>query len=125
MVTGSRDWKDVGLIHRELYNAWKDLVYEDEDVLLVHGCARGADSIAAETWLCQGFPVEEHPADWVQHGKRAGFVRNTEMVSLGADLCLAFIRNGSAGATMFAALAQGAGIPVRRFEVSDEHGKAP
>jgi len=104
LVTGSRDWTDTGVISVALVeHMWPGDV-------LVHGAARGADSLAAGLWEAFG-PVEPHPYP-AGHGQRGGYVRNKEMVDAGADLCLAFIRNNSRGASMCAELAAKAGIPV-------------
>lgn len=127
LVTGSRDWED----RRAVLQALADLVIEAgylppvdglEGVTLVHGaCPSGADAMADEIgqeWKKNyGLAVEPHPAKWAELGKRAGFVRNAEMVALGADVCLAFIKNNSKGASHTAALAEKAGIPVRRIPV--------
>lgn len=111
LVTGSRDWFEPGPVIRGLMDAWDDL----GPFVLVHGDARGADRMAAGYHARWGGLVEAHPADWRTYGKRAGFVRNAEMIRLGADRCLAFIKDASPGASMCARLAEEAGIPTFRF----------
>lgn len=86
------------------------------EAVLIHGaCPTGADALADDYARAVGMHVIRRPADWDQHGKRAGFLRNVELVELEPDICLAFIRHGSRGASMTAALAQKASIETRRF----------
>lgn len=119
LVTGSRTWTDVRAIFEAL-----DIVAVNghRTVVVVHGgCPRGADAMA-EAWVRRradrGWPVsaERHGAQWDVLGKRAGFVRNQHMVQLGADCAIAFIHNGSRGASHCAGLAEAAGIPTQRVE---------
>lgn len=115
LVTGSRDWTDVEAIWRGMSEAVSS-ADPTRPVVIVHGdCPRGADWHADRWAKLAGARVERHPANWSLNGKRAGFIRNQHMVNLGADLCLAFIRNGSRGASHTAALAEQAGITVRRW----------
>lgn len=107
LITGSRTWEDTDAILEAL-----DEHGGDYAVVVSGHCPKGADAIAEACAHELGMDVEEHPADWKTHGRRAGFVRNAEMVNLGADLCLAFIRDNSKGASMTADLAQKAGIPT-------------
>ncbi len=113
LITGSRDWDDMAQIWDEL----NLLTGEDVGHTLVSGaCPKGADRMAEDWAECQpDVEIERHPADWDKYGKRAGFIRNDEMVKLGADVCLAFIKNESKGASMTARLAEEAGIPTKRF----------
>lgn len=112
LITGSRTWDDTDAIIGALWGTREEL----GDFTLVSGaCPTGADRLCEEAARRAGMPIERHPADWKTHGKRAGFVRNAEMVNLGADVCLAFIRDGSKGASMTADLAEKAGIRTVRF----------
>lgn len=108
LVTGSRDWFDDLYITGILDN------YTDTPVTLVSGgCPTGADYICENYAAWRGWQIEEHPAEWDKYGKKAGPIRNAKMVALGADVCLAFIKNRSRGATTTAWMAQEAGIPTQ------------
>jgi hypothetical protein len=116
LVTGSRDWEDARSIELEMFRALYEVKTPFDHAVLLHGaCPTGADALADEYARATGMHVIRRPADWDQHGKRAGFLRNVELVELQPDICLAFIRNGSRGASMTAQLAEKAGIETRRF----------
>lgn len=116
LVTGSRDWKDT----KTIYRALDKYLYCGEVITVVHGAAQGADTIAGYWAFMTGQVEEKHPANWDKYGRRAGYVRNAEMVDSNPDVCLAFIKNNSRGATMCAELAEKAGIDVLYFRDDKE-----
>jgi hypothetical protein len=123
LVTGSREWVDRVAIHDALATTLADHWVRDGRYVLVHGGARGADHIADRIWrdwIGDGYASllepEVHYADWERYGKRAGMVRNAEMVNAGADVCLAFPLGVSVGTRGCMDLAKKAGIPVVDFE---------
>lgn len=124
LVTGSRNWTNYAVIT----NAIMEAIQPGDDLLIVHGgCPDGADHIADQIARSAHIPTEVHPADWARHGRKAGPVRNGDMVRLGADICLAFIApctyrrcrttepHPSHGASLTANMAEKAGIPTRRY----------
>ncbi|MFE0079201.1 SLOG family protein [[Kitasatospora] papulosa] len=121
LITGSRDWTDETAISKALTALAAANTFAEQPTVIVHGaCPTGADQMADDwaRWHAQHSPlitVERHPANWDAHGRAAGPRRNAAMVAAGADTCLAFIRNGSRGATGCAVLAEQAGIPTRRY----------
>lgn len=130
LVTGSRDWDDrislYGTLFTEVVQKNWEMGYDSDgrfvdwllprDFVLLHGaCPTGADFHADQWCLGWNFVAEQHPAKWEQFGKAAGFIRNTQMVDSGVDLCLAFIKNKSHGATHCANYAEKRGVTTLRY----------
>lgn len=123
LITGSRTWNDVQIIRDALNEVFAEF---GAPIIVVHGAARGADMIAhnlARGAQRAGVVAEPHPAKWDVHGRGAGMIRNREMVDLGADICLAFIKDSSPGATACARMAEMERIPVRRFIIDTKEKK--
>jgi hypothetical protein len=126
LVTGSRTWDDATTLRAALDAvAFGATEAGYRRLVVVHGaCPSGADELA-DIWVRWHVgdlhvTAERHPALWHIHGKRAGIVRNNEMVAAGADLTLAFIRDGSPGATHCAEQASNAGIPMRVWHYGEQ-----
>ena len=100
LVTGSRTWTDPQPI-RELLAALPRLTEDGVGgITILHGGARGADTLAGEIAAGLGYTVETvtvGPAEWRRHGRRAGLLRNLVMLDRRPDLVLAFLRDGSPG----------------------------
>ncbi len=136
LITGSRTWQDPQTIVDAIFEWVMEFSPEPEEIVVVHGDAsRGADRMARDyaretSWITE----ESHPAVWgspctdtCRPGHRrtnaygeycpaAGMTRNKLMVDMGADVVLAFIRDGSAGASNTAEYALSKGLPVKIFQ---------
>src|SRR6187551_1164455 len=130
LITGSRDWDLYESVSGRIVEAVIDWIKDHPGLengpidwlTIVHGnCPRGADAIA-ENFATQVLRVnvERHDADWASFGKSAGFRRNRIMVNSNPDMCLAFIRNKSKGATSCRDLAKAAGIATETFLYENE-----
>lgn len=125
LVTGSRDWTGVHGAHR--IHMVLDILLALCDVLgskltIVHGDGPGADQLV-DAWALRredsGVTVERHPADW-RMGKRAGPYRNGAMVSLGADMCIGFLKDSSRGTGITLMLSREVGIPTFTVHWTEE-----
>lgn len=94
IIAGSRDFDDYGLMTRVLM-AMGDVELADKQVSIVSGMARGADMLAVRFAEEHGVKLHKFPANWEGLGKKAGFIRNTQMGDF-ADALVAFW-NGSNG----------------------------
>jgi hypothetical protein len=100
LVTGSRDWPSKTLVGCVLDDFLLSVVGQRDSVTLINGGAAGVDQMAQKYWRDNnvGNVITIYP-DWHLHGKRAGIVRNVDMINMDPDYVLAFIYNTSKGST--------------------------
>jgi hypothetical protein len=112
LVCGDRNWRDMVAIERELRKL-------PQDTVIIHGAARGADTLGGFIADKLGFKVISFPADWKRYGRGGGVVRNQQMIDEGKpDLVLAFHENiaESRGTKDMVNRAKGVGIKVEIFK---------
>lgn len=91
LVCGDRNWSDKEFINNVLRETWYELDEHGIPLVIIHGCARGADSIAGKIGEQQSLEVIKFPADWERYGRSAGPIRNQQMLDEGKpDLVIAF-----------------------------------
>jgi hypothetical protein len=114
IVTGSRSWTDEQAVWDALDQATAG--HDPANLVIVHGdCRTGADRYAITWAAVRRVSHEAFFANWAQHGKAAGPIRNRAMVNAGADLVLAFPLGTSRGTRDCMAAARNAGIPVKEY----------
>lgn len=87
LICGGRNYSNT-------HQAFKDLdeFHKEHNVTeVIHGGARGADSIGGHWAELRNIPVTVYPAQWDKYGKSAGYRRNHDMATHGKpDAVLAF-----------------------------------
>ena len=58
-------------------------IRKENDIVILSGCASGADAIGERYAEENGFKIEKYPADWKTYGRSAGPRRNKQM----AEIC--------------------------------------
>ena len=117
LVCGGRDFSD-----RMMLNEHLDTMHAAQPfTVIIHGDARGADTLAKEWALSRGVKHLAFPADWTQHGKAAGPIRNTRMLVEGQpDKVVAF--PGGAGTANMVDQARRAGVRVCVYGEGEKTG---
>lgn len=121
LVCGDRNWSNRNLIEQVLAELPKGS-------LVIHGGARGADTIAGEVAKGLGFYVRAYEARWEFYGKAAGPIRNKAMLSENPEAVFAFHNDivNSKGTKNMIKQAEEAGIKLIKIfkEEKNEDGKA-
>ena len=93
IIAGSREFNDYQLM---LDTMRENGLTSNTVTEVVSGCAHGADKLGERWAVSQCLPIARFPADWDSYGKRAGYVRNSEMAEY-ADACIVFWNGTSKG----------------------------
>ena len=124
LIYGGRDFVD-----QQCHWEWLDLTMADvmnaagvEDLTVISGRARGADTFGERWAHSVGFEVDMFPADWTLFGKKAGYVRNQQMLDSGVDLAIQF--PGGRGTADMRSRLDRAGVRVVEY-LGDIDGKKP
>ena len=111
LVCGGRDFSDSALVNKFLNQYLSDI----DPPKIIQGDAQGADYLAKLWAVNNQVEFESFPADWKKYGKRAGYIRNVQMLNEGKpDIVIAF--PGGKGTKMMINLAEAAGVPVVNVE---------
>lgn len=111
LVSGGREYTNWDKVNEFLTDIHKETPIEK----IVHGGARGADSLGGK-WARENGVVEKvYKADWGTHGKAAGVIRNQEMLdSNTVELVIAF--PGGKGTSDMVSRAKKSGIEVKEIQ---------
>lgn len=112
LICGGRDFPQEKVVNWMEENK-PQFIIEGEDVLVISGGARGADT-GAELWAkLAGYKNDIYRANWNKYGPAAGHIRNRQMAEEGKpDLVIAF--PGGKGTEGMIEIAKELGIPVRK-----------
>ena len=108
IIAGGRDFSDYEKLSERVLH----LLSAQDQVTIVCGEARGADSLGKRLACEKGWEVLSFPADWDKYGKAAGYKRNEEMAR-NADALIAFWDGKSKGTKHMIDIARECNLPAR------------
>mgnify|MGYP003571319571 CR=1 FL=1 len=86
-IVGSRTFNDYNMVVKVLSQLKHD--YDYNYIEIVSGGAKGADAFGERYANENGIKLTVFPTDWKKWGKRAGFIRNVDIIK-NCDVCVCF-----------------------------------
>jgi len=120
LICGSRTFNNYDKLKNSVNNVLKDLRSQGEKIF-ISGGAKGADTIAEEYALNNDKQFKCFSANWDKYGKRAGVIRNREMLeylSYG-DVVIAFWDGKSKGTKNMVEIAKKSRKNIKIFVFGD------
>lgn len=117
LICGGRDFNDYDKLRRVLDELVTELGTISE---VIEGGARGGDELGRRWAKENSIPVRTYHADWKKYGRKAGVIRNIDMVVKGRpDIVVAFPTAKSVGTRQTIGFARDKGIRVIVHETSN------
>lgn len=115
LICGGREWNDAETIQ---YVVDELVATYGDDISIIHGAARGADTLAGRAALNRHLVTVSVPAKWKKYDKKAGTIRNQFMLDrCKPELVIAFHEDlaNSKGTGHMVRISLKANIPVIRI----------
>ena len=112
--------KNINFEQLKMFYDVMNFFYHDPDFnikCIIEGDAKGADRLAGKWADLKGIGKAVYPADWDKYGKKAGPIRNKQMLDEGKPDCvIAFLTKNSRGTRNMVSQADKAGVKVFKVE---------
>lgn len=103
IIAGTRTIKDAALLEKAIEESGFAITH------VIHGGAKGVDTLAAQWASAKRIPTSVYLADWTGYGKAAGPIRNGDMLKE-ADALVAVWNGESPGTANMIRQAMNAGL---------------
>lgn len=90
IIAGSREFDNYDMLKEKCDKILSRKVNEGEEIVIVSGTARGADTLGEKYAEERGYKIERYPANWNKYGKKAGYLRNKKMAEV-SNACIVFL----------------------------------
>ena len=111
VIAGCRDYNDYDEA-KQYIDFCLCNIRKENNIVIVSGCASGADAIGERYARENGFKLEKYPANWVKYGKSAGPKRNRQMAEV-SDYVICFWDGESKGTKSMISYAREYKKPLR------------
>ncbi|MBQ6847505.1 MAG: DUF2493 domain-containing protein [Clostridia bacterium] len=115
VIAGCRDYNNYNEAKTYIDFCLSNIRKENE-IIIVSGCASGADAIGERYAEENGFKVEKYPADWKTYGRSAGPRRNKQMAEI-SDYVICFWNGKSKGTKSMIDFARKCNKPVKIIKI--------
>jgi hypothetical protein len=115
IVAGGRGFDSYLTMAAVLSHLFSKAITRGDDITIISGTARGADQKGELYAARNQLKCDKYPADWDNHGRSAGYKRNTVMADNATHL-VAFWDGVSRGTKHMIDIARAKGLIIRVYD---------